>query len=75
VLRQATREIAQRFEPEPIIYKLEKEIRHSTDDRNSTAGERRLYAQVVRQPSPHGVFKPPSRTDFIPRVRVSAAAG
>jgi hypothetical protein len=32
-----------------------------------------FYAQIVRQPKVRGAFKPPSRSDFTPRLRLSTA--
>ena len=72
VLRQGALRVARKFEPEALTYGLEKQLRLAARDRRSTESERRLYARLVRQPSLHAAFKPPSRTDFTPRLRVPA---
>ena len=75
VLRKATLLVADKFAPQLISYAFESRIRRSAGERRSTAAERRLYAEIVRQPALHAAFKPPSRTDFTPRLKVSALGG
>jgi hypothetical protein len=75
VLRKATLLVAQKFEPRSVSYAFESRIRRLAGERRSTAAERRLYAEIVRQPALRAAFKPPSRTDFTPRLRVSALGG
>jgi hypothetical protein len=75
VLRKATLLVAQKFEPQLVSYAFESRIRRSAGERRSTAAEHRLYAEIVRQPALRAAFKPPNRTDFTPRLRVSALGG
>jgi hypothetical protein len=75
VLRKATLLVAQKFEPQAVTYAFERWLRQSIGDRPSTTTERRLYAEIVRQPELGAAFKPPSRADFPPRLRVSAPGG
>jgi hypothetical protein len=72
VLRKATFVVARRFEPRVVSDELKTQIRRSAGERQSTPAERRLYAQIVRQPALREAFKPLSRTDLAPRLRVSA---
>jgi hypothetical protein len=74
VLRKATLYVARTFEPRSFTYAFESRIRRLTGERRSTPAERRLYAGIVRQPRLRAAFKPPSRTDFTPRLQVSALA-
>jgi hypothetical protein len=75
VFRQATLSVAQRFEPESVSSEFENRIRRLAGDRRSTAAERDLYARMVRLPAIRAAFKPPSRTDYFPHLKVSALGG
>jgi hypothetical protein len=75
VLRKATVQVARRFGPQSLSYSFESRLRRLAGERRATAAERRLYAEIVRQPALRAAFKPPSRTDFTPRLRVSALGG
>ena len=72
VLRKATLLVADRFVPMSVTYAFESRVRRLAGERQSTAAERRLYAEIVQQPTLHAAFKPPTRTDFTPHLRVSA---
>jgi hypothetical protein len=75
VLRKAALLVARRLEPQSVSDAFERQIRQLAAERRSTATERRLFAEIVRQPALHAAFKPPSRTDFTPRLRMSALGG
>jgi hypothetical protein len=75
VLRKATLLVADKFAPRLVSYVFESRIRRLAGERRSTEAERRLYAEIVRQPGLRAAFKPPSRTDFTPRLRVSVVGG
>jgi hypothetical protein len=75
VLRQATLLVAQKFEPQSVSSEFANRIRQLVGDRRSTAAERSLFARMVRLPAMRAAFKPPSRTDYVPRLRVSALGG
>jgi hypothetical protein len=75
VLREGALRVAERFEPGAVTYAFETRIRRLAGDRRATQPERQVYARIVRQPSLHAAFKPPTRTDFTPRLRVSAMGG
>ena len=75
VFRQATLSVAQRFEPQSVTSEFENRIRRLAGDRRSTAAERDLFARMVRLPAIKAAFKPPSRTDYFPHLKVSALGG
>jgi hypothetical protein len=75
VLRKAALLVARKFEPQADSYAFEIRIRRAAGERRSTPIERRLFAEIVREPAMRAAFKAPSRTDFTPRLRVSAAGG
>jgi hypothetical protein len=75
VLRKATLIAARIFEPQAVSSEFKTRIRRLAGDRRSTLAERRLYAEIARQPGLRAAFKPPSRTDFTPRLRVSVLGG
>lgn len=75
VLRKVVLAVAVKFDFQTVSYAIESRIRQSAGERRATAAERRLYAEIVRQPVLRAAFKPPSRTDFTPRLRVSALGG
>jgi hypothetical protein len=75
VLRQATLSVALRFEPQSVSSEFETRIRRLAGDRRSTAAERDLFARMVRLPAMRAAFKPPSRTDYFPHLKVSALGG
>jgi hypothetical protein len=75
VFRQATLSVAQRFEPQSVSSEFENRIRRLAGDRRSTAAERDLFARMVRLPAMRAAFKPPSRTDYFPHLKVSALGG
>ena len=75
VFRKATRLVAQTFEPQAVSAEFEKRVLSSITDRRSTAAERRVYTELVRLPALHAAFKPPTRTDYFPRLRATTAAG
>jgi hypothetical protein len=72
VLRQGIFLVAKRFAPGALSYEFATQVRRAVGDRRSTELEGNLYAQIVRQPSLHAAFKPPSRSDFTPRLRISS---
>ena len=75
VFREATLLVAQRFQPESVTSEFENRIRRSASDRRSTAAERDLFARMVHLPAMRAAFKPPSRTDYFPHLKVSALGG
>ena len=75
VLRKATLLVARRFEPHLVGDEFKTRIRRLAGEWRAMAAERRVYAQIVRQPVLRAAFKPPTRTDFVPRLCVSALGG
>jgi hypothetical protein len=75
VFRQATLSVAQRLEPQSVSSEFKNRIRRLAGDRRSTAAERDLFARMVRLPAMRAAFKPPSRTDYFPQLKVSALGG
>jgi hypothetical protein len=71
VLRQAAHLVAEEFEPAALSYEFERRVRRAAADQRSSEIERRLYARMTGQPTLHAAFKPPTRTDFTPRLRIS----
>jgi hypothetical protein len=74
VLRQAALFTARKIVPQIASTELEKRIRSAVSGRRATESERKLYAELVRQPALHAAFKPPTRTDYFPRLRVTVTA-
>jgi hypothetical protein len=74
VIRKSARRIARSRHPEMDSYDFESRVQRLTAGRRSNELERRVYAQLVRHPMLRSAFKPPSRTDFTPHLRVSALA-
>jgi hypothetical protein len=72
VLRKASLLAAEQFAPHVVSAEFESRIRSLVRDRRVTREERRLYAELVRQSALRAAFKPPSQTDCVPRLRVSA---
>jgi len=70
-IREAVLILARQFDPGRVSSQLEGQVRQWAGERRSTAAERRVFAEIVRQPSLRAAFKPPSRTDFTPRLQVS----
>jgi hypothetical protein len=75
VLRKTAHAIAEEFEPQSISYEFENRINQLVSEQRSTAMERALYSAIVRRPDVRNAFKEPSRTDFVPRLRVAASVG
>ncbi len=73
VLRDTILAVAQKFAPQALSFAFDRRVQQSVRDRRATASERRLYAELVREPALKAAFKPPTRTDYFPRLRVSAA--
>jgi NAD(P)-dependent dehydrogenase (short-subunit alcohol dehydrogenase family) len=74
-LRKTALQVTAAFEPRLGSLPFMSRIRQLAGDRRSTPAERRLYAKIVGQPALRAAFKPPSQTDFTPRLRVSAFGG
>jgi len=74
VLRVAAEVIARKWEPEVISYEFERIVRRAAGERRGTDAERRLYARIVGLPHMHAAFKPPTRSDLTPHLRVSPVA-
>jgi hypothetical protein len=72
VLQRATLLEARKYGPQAMSDEFKTQIRRLAGEWRSTPAERRLYAQIVGQPALHAAFKPPTQTDFTPRLRVSA---
>ncbi len=72
VLRKATLLTARRFLRQSDSADFERRVRGYVRERRATDVERNLYAELVRQPALRSAFKPPTRTDYFPRLRVSA---
>jgi hypothetical protein len=75
VLRETVLLVSRKFWPLPVARALEGRLRRWAGARRSTPGERRLYAEIVSQPELRAAFKPPTRTDFVPRLQVLARGG
>jgi len=75
VLRRAAMLAAQQFEPQAVTADFKARIWRSMGERRFTAKERGLYADIVRQPALRTAFKPPRRSEFSPRLRLSALGG
>lgn len=69
-LREAARLLAQKFSPHSISYELNSRISALARERGPTALERGLYSDIVGRPALRAMFKEPTRTDFVPRLRV-----
>ena len=69
-IREAVLFLTKRFRPDLNSSQLERHVRQWAGERRSTPEERRLFAEIV-QSGLGAAFKPPSRTDFTPRLRVS----
>jgi len=74
VFQSAVVFVYQRHAAWPIPYEFSARIRQFAADRRATTTERRLYMEIIREPSLRAAFKAPSRTDFVPRFRLSAVA-
>jgi len=75
VLREDTLLVAQKLAAPSVSHAFESRTRRLIGERRATSSERRLYAEIVDQPALRAAFKPASRTDFMPRLRVSAHGG
>jgi hypothetical protein len=73
-LRKAALFVAQKFEPQAVTYEFKSRISQLAGERRSTAMERGLFSAIVRRPALRAAFNAPTRTDFMPRLRVSAEA-
>ena len=74
VLRKAALVVAQKFEPLAVTYEFKSRISQLAGERRSTAMERGHYSAIVRRPAQRAAFRAPTRTDFLPRLRVSGEA-
>jgi hypothetical protein len=72
VLQKAAVFVYQKHAPWPVPYELAAAIRQFAADRRASVAERNLYAEIIRQPGMRA-FKAPSRSDFVPRLRLSVA--
>jgi hypothetical protein len=72
VLQKTALFVFQKHNPGPIPRDLGATVRLLAADRRSTAAERGVYMEIVRQPAMKAAFKAPSRSDFVPRLRLSA---
>jgi len=75
VFRQATFSVVAGSVHQSVSSEFENRIRRLAGDRRSTAAERDLFARMVRLPAMRAAFKPPSRTDYFPHLKVSALGG
>jgi hypothetical protein len=73
-LRKAATLVAQKFSARSVPYQFKSRINQLARERRPSAPERVLYSAIVRQPALRAVFKEPTRTDFVPRLRVPAEA-
>jgi hypothetical protein len=73
-LRKAALLVAQKFEPQSVSHEFENRVRQLAAEQRATPVERALYSASVRKPALRAAFKQPSRTDFVPRLRLSAQA-
>jgi hypothetical protein len=74
VFRTAASFVYQRHTPWPIPYEFSARVRRFAADRRATMAERSLYMEIIRQPRLRAAFKLPSRSDFVPRFRLSVGA-
>ena len=72
VIRKAVLVVARKLEPKAISRSFENFVLGAVGGRRATAAERRLYSELAQEPAVHAAFKPLSRTDFTPHLRVSA---
>jgi hypothetical protein len=72
VLRKAALLVAKKFVPVAVTPEFRLRIRSLVRGRSATPAERRLYIALVSQPGLKAAFKLPSRTDYFPRLHVSA---
>jgi hypothetical protein len=72
VLRRAILRGVEMFAPRMATAEFKAGIRRLAGERRSTAIERHLFAEIIRQPALRGAFKQPGQSDFTPRLRVSA---
>jgi hypothetical protein len=74
VLRKATFLVARKYAPQCISMDFKKHVRRLVGERRASAAERHLYSRIILHPSLRAAFKPVSRTDFTPHLRLLAAA-
>jgi hypothetical protein len=74
VFQSAVVFVYQRHTTWPIPYEFFARIRQFAADRRATTAERSLYMEIIRHPRLQAAFKAPSRSDFVPRFRLSAVA-
>lgn len=72
VLRDAVITVASGHHLEAASYEFEKRVQILTSGRRLTDAERRVVFELVRQPVVGSGFKPPSRSDFTPRLQAAA---
>ncbi len=73
VLRKAVHAVVEQFEPEALSYEFENRVNQLVHEQRSTAAERARYTAVVRRSEVRYAYKEPSRTDYVPRLRVAAS--
>ena len=73
VLRRSAEQVLLRVRPGSLTPANKTQIRRWASDLRASANELELYALIVHQPELHAAFKPPSRTDFTPRLRLVGA--
>jgi hypothetical protein len=75
VLREAMPLVARKFQAQAVPRALESRLGRRAGARRSTPEERRLFAEIVRRPGLRAAFKPPTRTDFVPRLQTLSLDG
>ena len=71
VLRKTTLLVARKFAAQAVSAEFMNRLQRLVHDRRTTAAELGLYAALVRQLGLRAAFKPPSRTDYVPRLQLS----
>jgi len=56
-----------------LVRTIEDRVRSLVRVQRTTAAEARIYDALVRQPALHAAFKPPTRTDYFPRLHATIA--
>jgi hypothetical protein len=73
VLRRATVHLILTFHVPVLARAVEKRVFQEAGGRIATPTERRIYAELIRQPGTKNAFKPLSGTDYLPRLQAVMA--
>ena len=75
VIRKTTLFVAQQHGLGLVSAAFESRVRRLGGERQPRPVEERLFAEIIHQPAWRQVFKSAGRTDFAPRLQVSAPGG